>query len=1214
MTGRSKPACPLERTRHWTLWTRTGLLFVISTAIGAPSGLANTAWGQALFTREAQPPGPLCPHLEVRAGESVPLDCRFSSDGFVQWTSKDPQALEYLSDLSDPAPRFQAPAGLSTVRQFTFHPVYLDPDGRPAVRAPVQVTVYPEGTEDCPGSDHPRATGAIARCPSYDPLEPEAALTEEPGARNAFPQGPDRRKRPATEAPRLVCAPSITVDSGAEAVLACTGYNPTGGLLEYTAEFGWPPFSESVVLAGGDLEYSVRAPVITDAAEVQWLELTAEDPQTGLTGSQTVEVHIVNTKPALQCRNLIVEEGEAVAFPCTTGAAHPVKYQFLPQTGRDVIPWGIYDRIPEFVVPDVSRDTTFTVLVRALEAGRVAQQELTIVVQDTDRPASPLDLRIECHPAVSEVYEGWDDIQLECSVTSRQDGDFVWTWAAEGNTPLDPILLSFDSYSARIATFHVPASVDEDLFFEYSVIASSTDLGVSNRATIFITVLERPDLFVDCEDAHVHVGDPPVELSCTATNDKSLELVYTWDWQPTDRLIGDVTASGTPLFDVPAEQDELTRDYVYEVTATAPDADAPDRPAALTVTVEKILGTLTLACTTPIEVYEGASDLALDCTVGQVLPDANLAWVWQPLQGTEDRLRANPDRFRGPIFQVPASVPNDQTFEYALAVEAPHYIGSPSVTVTITVRAQPELALNCEPQVTVQVGEAPRTLHCEVTNDKGLDLDYTWAWTPTTRLSDYFAATPLFEVPAEQRAVSTAYRYAITVRAPHSIPATATLNVVVNNPDALRSFQVGASVSPVAFGRIGAFGVARLDPGLERLSGLAYGGAVHAGRLWLTAQDSLELGVELLGPAVLRRTGEADISRASPELNLAPLWSYAASCSALASENRAETSLHFGMEKGDCHLLRFGGEVALDQAPPGTYTGALSVLVTLGHMVETHSVPVSLDVEPVQRAVLLGPSRAQFGLATLQSGVLESDQIIEIDPLVAVLSAQAQDGTLNLSNPSIVPLEVTVTTEFGYLEAPEGPGTPSVFLTNAELSPLGDLSDRITVHPNILLLMPGEIRQVRYAIEEVERAHMGERGYAVSFNLTAEPRQYVGRDQQPRPARGRRTARVSTRIPGVYVPGTGARPLSAELESLSGPPDQDLKATFLIETQDVPFVGQVAVHDGRGVELGRSDLLVYTRSRVRVLLDSTPGENVTLQFIPHTETPAPPSVRITVDQ
>ena len=230
----------------------------------------------------------------------------------------------------------------------------------------------------------------------------------------------------------------------------------------------------------------------------------------------------------------------------------------------------------------------------------------------------------------------------------------------------------------------------------------------------------------------------------------------------------------------------------------------------------------------------------------------------------------------------------------------------------------------------------------------------------------------------------------------------------------------------------------------------------------------------------------------------------------------------------------------------------------------------------------------------LPAGLTE-EQNLSIYPDVAFLNEEKPHGVFELSNPSLIPLEVSVSARFGYTEATAN--GREVVVEDASGSPLGDLSEVVDIHPNVLVLMPGEKGLVRYGVQEGALAAMAEQGYAAFFDVVSEPRQYVRSDQMPEEVTGDRTARVTMRVPGVYVPGEGASQLRAELLSLSfiGP----LSATFLLETQDHPFVGEVVAYDGDGRELGRRETLVYTRSRVRILLDRMPEEGaVFLRFSP----------------
>ena len=180
---------------------------------------------------------------------------------------------------------------------------------------------------------------------------------------------------------------------------------------------------------------------------------------------------------------------------------------------------------------------------------------------------------------------------------------------------------------------------------------------------------------------------------------------------------------------------------------------------------------------------------------------------------------------------------------------------------------------------------------------------------------------------------------------------------------------------------------------------------------------------------------------------------------------------------------------------------------------------------------------------------------------------------------------------------------------DASASRLGDLSGVVDIHPGVLVLMPGEKGIIRYGLRDEAHAAMAEQGYAAFFDVVSAPRQYADLDRMPEEVTGDRTARVTMRVPGVYVPGAGASQLHATLLSISFV--GSMSATFLVETPDHPFVGEVVAYDGDGRELGRRETLVYTRSRVRIPLDRMPEEGaVFLRFTPRgsDRVPLPASV------
>ena len=412
------------------------------------------------------------------------------------------------------------------------------------------------------------------------------------------------------EPPDLHCPLSTTASGGSDISITCFGQGTTNGLLQYTAEFDWPPYHHSVVLESGRFDYTIQVPEITQSADLRRMKLIALDLQTGVSTTQDVELHITNERPDLECEDISVQEGEFLRFPCQVRVQGPLQFQIIPQSYIDVMPSGLYDHVPSFVAPDVQGDTTIVVIVRVVEssAKRMTERHLEISVFNIfdQEVNSPLDFTIDCGPVSYEVYEGGDDIPINCRIIGGQETDnYTWTVQAEGEDS-DRLFgfLDIVSLTPLEIVYLTPESVESDEIHIYSIGATSAQFGSSNQVKIQITVLERPDISVACEDVLAYVGDPPIQLSCIATNDKGLDRDYTWVWDPTTRLSDDHSSTGTPMFDVPDDQTELSVDYRYDVSASAPNADSPTTPEELIVTVERILGTLALNCTTQVIVYE----------------------------------------------------------------------------------------------------------------------------------------------------------------------------------------------------------------------------------------------------------------------------------------------------------------------------------------------------------------------------------------------------------------------------------------------------------------------------------------------------------------------------------------------------------------------------------------------------------------------------------
>ena len=1263
------------------------MMMMMRSASGILLGMALTV---AAFAQNR--PGACRSDLQVALGGSIVIGCGAQTEGFTyEWTSRDPSWLTYLSDVRIASPRFHAPVDAEIPQQLVYDRLAFDGEGELMHQVTVMITLQEDEWSES-GELEDRRLGELEWA-DLDGLGPRGIRAESTdGLVGAMPD----------EVPFLRCESRITVDSGELVKIPCTGLHPSGGLLAYRVEFDWPPYNETKILGEGTFAYLVRAPAIQGAASVQVLEVFAQVPGSGQEISERVEVHIVNRAPRLLCEDITVDEGVQTAIPCSVIPRKAARIQLL----SELVPRGIHDHWPMIAIPEVHRDTSFSVMVRVFgsEGDSVVEDEFMVKVQDT---RTPLDVDVTCnvdpYPLPYVEYEGAGpaELTISCGLTDVPEGPLVWSLSAEGeNTPIEPLSQIIDIFENRQTNeFNFVVSllqeVDGNVVWQYGVLVTeNTDDGeeFTDQEEINITTLERPDISILCEDVQVRTGDPPLELKCTPSLDiphRDAPLDYTWDWKSEnglDLLAGDLN-SATPVFDVPEDQDLPIVEYTYQVTASAENTDPPQNPATLTVTVEKNLGKLVLGCTSPVELYAGEPEFPLECAIsGDDVPD--LSWTWQLQEGPEDRLIAGASG-APPIFRTPGSVEETETYEYEIRVDARFYDASEPESVEIIVLQRPMLSIDCEsvrvrtgdpplelkctpsldiphrdapldytwdwksengldllsgdlssatpvfnvpadqnpptveytyqvtasaentdpPQnpatltvtvekypillecpeeVVVTVGMPPQRIECSATSDQDVALEYVWQWTPTERLLDTSTGSPLFDVPTRQRLYSRTYPYMVTVSAERAISAQASVSVIVLDPSQGLVEQVEVSSSELDFGMAGPDGEVLMDPATEQLSGLVYEvGQSHAGRMMIRARDSVTVSMEQLQSAVLRHVDS------DHELTLVPRIAYSPSCTMFAAYTQASRNVQTLLAPGDCHVVRIGGSITLSQADPGVYSGKVPVVLTVNGLDQLHTIPVVLTVEPQRRVVQLGPDGVRFRVAPSTGAPLEWEQRISIQPQVAVLGPQTRAGTFELTNPSIYPMEVEVSTEFGYREVREEEQF-SVGVTDQEIAQ-GDLSALMTVHPKIMLLSPGETRPVHYAIPD--HVQMQARGYAGQFNFTVTPREFIDQRQSPISVRA---ARITFRAPGVYIPGSAPARLRASVESSTSE-----AVVLLVETDTIPFYGEVIVHDDSGDELGRSEVLVYTRSRVRVPLDAAPAGGLMLRFI--SSTPNQPS-------
>ena len=1050
-----------------------------------------------------------------------------------------------------------------------------------------------------------------------------------------------------TGALAVVCTnPASVYEGSADFALDCSASGaPAGSAYDYawTARDGTA--NTDLLIAGTDgptPTFAVPEDVASTTTYEYLLTVSAEN---AADGAAEVTVTVLNTGAlAVVCTDpdSVYEGSEDFALDCSaSGAPAGSEYAYAwtarGSTANTVLLIADTDGpTPTFAVPNALDGTTtyeylLTVSADNAESGMAA---VTVTVLNTGA------LSVVC-TAPGAVYEGSSDFALDCSASGAPAGsEYAYVWTARGSTANTALLIA--GTDGPTPTFAVPAEVEETTRYEY-LLTVSAENAESGTAAVTVTVLNKGALAVTCAGpGSVYEGSADIAFDCSASGAPAgSEYAYAWtarDGTPDTALLIAGTDGPTPTFAAPDALDATTT-YEYLLTVSAKNAE--DASAEVTVTVLN-QGALAVTCADPGSVYEGSPDIVFDCLVSGAPGDnSQYTYVWAARGDTPDTslLIAGTDG-PTPTFAAPDALDATTAYEYLLTVSADNAEDA-SAEVTVTVLNRGVLAVVCTDPDSVYEGSEDFALDCSASAaPAGSAYDYVWTArddTPDTALlvTGTDGPTPTFAAPDEVDEDET-YEYLLTVSADNAEDAMGEVTVtVLNRPPGPAtdssppiaespreiaepsrepsSLGVTASASPLRFGVQSADTQVSLDPMTDQIS-TRISGPYHAGRMTLSLDGSAEvdengnmaLSIELASPVVLRSEGGIEDAL----IVLSPRWSFAESCEQLSSQAIGGLYTETTLSEDACRLLYFGGELDLTDAPSGRYAGSMDVVLRSGENEETHSVEVDVTVLPAQRVITIGPGGVRFSTSRELPAGLTAEQNLSIYPDVAFLTEGKPHGVFELSNPSLVPLEVTVSARFEYTEATEA--GREVVVEDPSDSPLGDLSQVVDIHPGVLVLQPGEKGLVRYGVQEGALAAMAEKGYAAFFDLASEPRQYVRSDRMPEEVSGGRTARVTMRVPGVYVPGEGALQLRATLLSISYV--GSLSATFLLETQDHPFVGEVLAYDGEGRELGRRETLVYTRSRVRIPLERVPeGGAVFLRFAPRGGLQAPEAVSVPWD-
>ena len=742
------------------------------TATSRATGLSSSSEVEVYVSSSR--PSVYCP-LEVVAeeGATVALDCEgvdplshrmdYDEDGAsIEWEWEGLWgASTGLLDATDmSSPLFTAPAGSAGKEYHYIASMTSSASGMPrTARRRVTVTVREAGEE--------AGISAIAESDVTAPARNGSVSGLQLSCENGI-------YRPFYSIPHYYYG---VVETESDFVLDCEA---TGGPAGATYTYSWTAVNTDhfARLSATNIRnptFMVR-PVLSELGFVEHLynlQVEASDGETTVTASVVVEVDVVGENISLITftNRYVVDEGTDnfnMDIIVVRGAGEVThSWRGSPEALARLSATDILT--PEFDVPEnVDADTDYNYV---LSTGLHALTFVTVTVKNTGGSPTPV---ITCSDS-SDVYEGAPDITLDCTV-ANEPAAATYSWTARGSTS-DTNDLS--SATILAPTFDVPSSVNTDTNYEYTVTMSASGIDDITE-DVTVTVLEKPDITVMCEDSSYEVdeGDTDIELECEASGAPGGDPQYTWSWSPIDKLTGHDTA--TPTFAVPSDVERHTT-YSYTATATAEDAD--DGTAVVTVKVRD-LGLL--ACNDS-EAYEATADFTLDCSVRNEPAGATYRWTARG-STTDTGLLVGGTDGPTPAFAVPVDIGEpsgaDKHYYYTATIMVGG-VEEEREDVTVTILEKPDISICGQRSYYGEAFEVSAGARVElpyedcpegVRGAPGPNPVYTYAWsiygsTPESALayvppSNMTAwGSIVFHAPADEVLSSTTFTYKLAVSA-----------------------------------------------------------------------------------------------------------------------------------------------------------------------------------------------------------------------------------------------------------------------------------------------------------------------------------------------------------------------------------------------------------------------------------------------------------------
>ncbi len=1023
-----------------------------------------------------------------------------------------------------------------------------------------------------------------------------------------FPDGPSDPVLRA--APFIECPAAVFIEEMETGSIDCEAWDEAG---EEHIDYYWEPaggapqgYLDAPRLIGEDrLVPSIVAPsspsyatlesFLSEEATLRYrYRLTALSRVTGLSSQEEVEVFVLLRRPSVYCPlEYEVPAGSEVVLSCE--GADPLSFRMDYEEGSSVFwewegLWGssasllsgadtpspsfraplggsgeTYDYVASMTTTSsgVPRTARRRVNVRVVEA-----EEMRPVTEEADLAATGSDVSLSANnsaPTITcvdyDVYPTAPDFTIHCSVTNEPAGA-AYGWTSRG-APED--ISNLGARNALRPTFSLRSYADGDnsIVFEYAVTLSAPGIAdVTENVTV--TIMGMPDI-MDCKqnDYPVYAGDPDFQFDCSYNASLSGRDPF---WI-TESLPGKYrlnvprhfeSAHFKPTFDVP---ENLSRDqtldyYRYYVCLTIQNHEPDPKYVGLApydITESEYI-TVKVSATPEIDVEcrgnpysaaEGSGDFDLACEASGTIQGYTISYVWTPLGSTADTGLLSAANVPSPTFATPDNVDADETYEYRLKVSA-QGIGSDSTDVTVTVfdlDVVRNLDVACAAPDPVYEGSADIELSCGASgNIPGYPISY--AWTPRGSTAD------------------TGLLSATNVLSP--------------------TFDVPASVDK--------------DETYEYLLTASADNAEDA---------TAEVTVTVLNKGALTFTcaAPAPVYEGSPDVALsceasgAPegssyeyAWEArgaAADADLLSATNVASPTFMTPEEVLQTTRYEYGVTASADNAEAAT----ANVTVTVLDRPEPDA-PPAFSADPTGLGVTVSVSSLRFGAQS-------ADTQPSLDPLTGRLSTRASgpyhagrmtlapDGDLALDENGEIALSIELVTPVTLRREGEGDAPPLI------LEPSWSYAE--SCEQRFSQSIRGLHAQATLSESDCRLLFFGG---ALDLAGVA-PGRYAGSiDVALRTGAGEETRSVEATVTVV------AARLSASLLSLSE--GASPAATFLVETDGVPFAGEAVAYDGQGRELGRSGTLVYTRSRMRMPLERLPeGETVFLRFTPRGSVRAP---------